>query len=78
MKKKIMALAILCVMVFCLALFGSSPTSAAEKTLDELKAEVRAKYGVKYFFYSRLLNQSKSLSNNLKNKYYLELYIFLF
>ena len=45
MKKKIMALAILGVMAFCLALCGSSSTSAAEKTLDELKAEVRAKYG---------------------------------
>ena len=45
MKRKFMALAILCVMAFCLALCGSSPASAAEKTLDELKAEVRAKYG---------------------------------
>ena len=45
MKRKFMALAILCVMAFCLALCGSSQASAAEKTLDELKAEVRAKYG---------------------------------
>ena len=45
MKRKFMALAILCVMAFCLALCGSSPASAAEKTLNELKAEVRAKYG---------------------------------
>ena len=45
MKRKLMALAILCIMAFCLALCSSSQVSAAEKTLDELKAEVRAKYG---------------------------------
>ena len=45
MKRKLIALAILCVMAFCLALCGSSPASAAEKTLNEIKAEIRAKYG---------------------------------
>ena len=45
MKRKFIALAILGVMAFCLTLCGSSSTSAAGKTLDEIKAEVRAKYG---------------------------------
>ena len=45
MKRKLIALYILGVMAFCLTLCGSSPASAAEKTLDELKAEIRAKYG---------------------------------
>ena len=45
MKGKYMALYILGVMAFCLALCGSSPASAAEKTLNEIKAEIRAQYG---------------------------------
>ena len=45
MKRKFIALAILGVMAFCLTLCSSSSTSAAGKTLDEIKAEVRAKYG---------------------------------
>ena len=45
MKRKLIVLVILGVMAFCLTLCGSSPASAAEKTLDEIKAEVRAKYG---------------------------------
>ncbi|MBE6095602.1 MAG: carboxylesterase family protein [Schwartzia succinivorans] len=45
MKRKFIALYILGVMVFCLTLCGSSPASAAGKTLNELKAEIRAKYG---------------------------------
>ncbi len=45
MKRKFIALAILGVMAFCLTLCGSSSASAAGKTLDEIKAEVRAKYG---------------------------------
>ena len=45
MRKKFIALTILGVMVFCLTLSGSSSTSAATKTLNELKAEIRALYG---------------------------------
>ena len=45
MRGKSIALAIIGVMVFCLTLCGSSSISAAEKTLSELKTEVRAQYG---------------------------------
>jgi len=45
MKRKFIALTILGVMAFCLTLSGSSSTSAAEKTLNELKAKIRAQYG---------------------------------
>ena len=45
MKKRLFALTILGVMVFCLTLCGSRSTTAAVKTLNELKAEIRAQYG---------------------------------
>ena len=45
MKKKFFALAILGAMVFSLTVCGNNPASAAKKTLDELKAEIRAQYG---------------------------------
>ena len=44
-KLKFIALAIIGVMAFCLTLCGNSLTSAAGKTLNELKAEVREQYG---------------------------------
>ena len=45
MKKRLFALTILGVMVFCLTLCGSRSTGAAEKTIDDFKQELRAKYG---------------------------------
>ena len=45
MRGKYMALAMLGVMVFCLTLGVSSSTSAAEKPLNEIKAELKAQYG---------------------------------
>ena len=45
MKKRLFALTILGVMVFCLTLCGSRSTGAAEKTMDDFKQELRAKYG---------------------------------
>ena len=45
MKKRLFALTILGVMVFCLTLCGSRSTGAAEKTMDDIKQELRAKYG---------------------------------
>ncbi len=45
MKGKYIALAILGVMAFCLTLYGSSSTSAAGKTLNEIEAELGAQYG---------------------------------
>lgn len=45
MRGKSIALAIIGVMVFCLTLCGNSSISAAEKTLSELRTEVRAQYG---------------------------------
>ncbi len=45
MRGKYMALAMLGVMVFCLTLGVSSSTSAAEKPLIEIKAELKAQYG---------------------------------
>ncbi|MBE6084663.1 MAG: carboxylesterase family protein [Selenomonas ruminantium] len=45
MRGKFMALAMLGVMVFCLTLGVSSSTSATEKPLNEIKAELKAQYG---------------------------------
>ena len=45
MKKRLFALTILGVMVFCLTLCGSRSTGAAEKTMEDIKQELRAKYG---------------------------------
>ena len=45
MKKRLFALTILGVTAFGLTLCGSRSTRAAVKTLNELKAEIRAQYG---------------------------------
>ena len=45
MKKKFFALTILGAMVFSLTVCGNISANAAEKTLDEIKAELRAQYG---------------------------------
>ena len=45
MKKKIFALTILGAMVFSLTACGNNSASAAEKTQDEIKSEIRALYG---------------------------------
>ena len=45
MKKRLFALTILGVMVFCLTLCGSRSTGAAEKPMEDIKQELRAKYG---------------------------------
>ena len=45
MQKKFFVLAILGAMVFSLTVCGNISANAAEKTLDEMKAELRAQYG---------------------------------
>ena len=45
MKKKFFTLASLGAVAFSLTVCTSNPASAAEKTLDEIKAEIRAQYG---------------------------------
>ena len=45
MKKKFFALTILGAVAFSLTVCTSNPAGAAEKTLDEMKAEIRAQYG---------------------------------
>ena len=43
MKKKV--LAVTCVMVFAMTAFSNSSAQAADKTLSEIKEEMRALYG---------------------------------
>ncbi|MBQ4401061.1 MAG: hypothetical protein II832_02730, partial [Synergistaceae bacterium] len=45
MKKKVLALVITCVMAFAMTAFSNSSAQAADKTLSEIKEEMRALYG---------------------------------
>ena len=45
MKKKVLALAVIWVIVFALTAFSNSSVQAADKTISEIKEKMRALYG---------------------------------